>query len=205
MISERARAAGFVDCGYQLIYADPPWAYRDKANAGNRGACHKYQVMSMADIAKLPIADIAAPDCMLAMWWVPPQPAEALALVDAWGFKLRNMKLFTWRKLTKTGLRHFGMGHWTRGNTEDVLIATQGDIEVLDPWESEDVLIAARGKPKRINAGISQLIDAPIREHSRKPDEVAERLIDLVGPVKRIELFARRRRCTTWDYWGNEL
>jgi len=173
-------------CGdYQLIYADPPWVYDDKAAAGQRGAGFKYDLMTAEALAALPIAAIAAPDCVLAMWWVPPQPREALALIDAWGFKLKNMKGFTWVKETANGKRHFGMGHWTRANSEDCLIAT-------------------RGKPKRANAGVSQLVVAKTREHSRKPDEVREGLVTLCGDVPRIELFARQQH-PGWDCWGNEL
>lgn len=57
---------------YNIIYADPPWVYKDKANAGKRGAVHKYNLMGLEAIKALPVADIAADDCLLAMWWVPP-------------------------------------------------------------------------------------------------------------------------------------
>ncbi|HGU1050788.1 TPA: MT-A70 family methyltransferase, partial [Escherichia coli] len=81
---------------YQLIYADPPWQYRDKANDGNRGAGHKYDVMNVQDICRLPVWDLADPEsCLLAMWWVPTQPAEALKVIEAWGFRLMTMKGFT--------------------------------------------------------------------------------------------------------------
>jgi N6-adenosine-specific RNA methylase IME4 len=172
---------------YSLIYADPPWQYTDKANAGKRGACHKYQVMNTRYLAGLRdfIDWLALPDCLLAMWWVPPMPTEALALVNAWGFQLKTMKGFTWHKTTKNGLDHFGMGNWTRANTEDCLFAV-------------------RGRPCRVNRGVRQLIHAPIREHSRKPDEARDRLVALLGDVPRIELFARTR-FPGWDAWGNEV
>lgn len=170
---------------FSIIYADPPWQYRDKANAGNRGACHKYGVMSVADICALPIPQIAADDCLLAMWHVAPMPLEALSVVTAWGFKLKTMKGFTWVKRTTNGLRHFGMGHWTRAN-------------------SEDCLFAVRGHPKRVSAAVSQLIEAPVREHSRKPDEARDRLVQLMGDVPRIELFARTAT-PGWEAWGDQL
>jgi len=171
---------------YDLIYADPPWSYRDKANAGKRGASHKYSVMSLEDICALPVGDIASDDCLLALWWVPPMPREALDVIDAWGFKLKTMKGFTWHKITKTGKDHFGMGHWTRANTEDCLFA-------------------ARGKPKRTNAGVRQLIHAHVRDHSRKPEEARDALVTLLGEnVRRIELFARQRS-VGWDSWGAEI
>lgn len=170
---------------YQLIYADPPWEYRDKANAGKRGVAHKYSLLNVKELCKLPVAEIAAPDCFLAMWWVPPQPREALAVMDAWGFKLVNFKGFTWHKLTKNGKRHFGMGHWTRGN-------------------SEDVLFAVRGRPRRDDAGISQMVHAEWLAKTKKPAEVRRRLERLLGPVPRIELFATEY-VDTWDALGFEL
>lgn len=170
---------------YDLIYADPPWQYRDKANAGKRSACHKYPVMTLENICALPIASIAADDCLLAMWHVPPMPVEALAVVHAWGFTLRTMKGFTWVKRTRHGKHHFGMGHWTRANSEDCLIAT-------------------RGRPVRASASVRQVIEAPVREHSRKPDEVRDRLLILTAAQHPLELFARETT-TGWTAWGNQV
>lgn len=170
---------------YRIIYVDPPWTYRDKAKAGNRGSAMQYRVMTLAELKQLDVARLAAPDCLLAMWWVPPQPREALELVDAWGFKLRTMKGFTWHKLTKRGMSHFGLGHWTRSNTEDVLFATIG-------------------RPQRVNKGVRQFVSALTRGHSRKPPEVRNGLVKLMGDVPRIELFARER-VPGWDAWGDEV
>lgn len=171
--------------GYRLIYADPPWSYRDKGNAGKRGSSHKYPCMTLEDICALPVAQIAAPDCLLALWWVPPMPREALRVVESWGFKLKTMKGLTWHKRTKNGLSHFGMGHWTRSN-------------------SEDVLFAARGKPKRASAAVSQIIEATTGRHSEKPAEARDRLVRLMGDVPRIELFARVQT-PGWSVWGNQI
>lgn len=170
---------------YQLIYADPAWQYSDKLNNGKRGACHNYQVMGVTDICDLPIAEMADDNCLLAMWWVGPQPREALQVVDAWGFQLKNMTGFTWHKLTKNGKSHFGMGRLTRGNCENVLFATKGKPEVMD-------------------RGVRQFVEAPYRGHSVKPDEVREQLIRLLGDIPRIELFAREHP-PGWDVFGNEV
>lgn len=88
---------------YQLIYADPPWTYRDKCHAGERGTGYKYTTMTLADLMALPVQQLAAPDCVLAMWWVPPMPVEALKVVQAWGFTLKTMKLFTGIRPQSTG------------------------------------------------------------------------------------------------------
>lgn len=169
---------------YNLILADPPWTYKDKANAGARGACHKYPTMSLEALCEMQVIDIAADDCLLAMWWVPPMPMEALQLAAAWGFTFKTMKGFTWHKTTKHGKSHFGMGNWTRANTEDCLFAL-------------------RGKPKRISASVRQLIEAPIGRHSEKPPEARDRLVQLMGDVPRLEMFARTAP-PGWDVFGNE-
>lgn len=169
---------------FHLIYADPPWQYRDKANAGKRGAVHKYECMRWHEIARLPIDTIAHDDCLLAMWWVAPMVGEALRVLDGWNFKLVTMTGFTWAKIGVTGLPSVGMGHWTRGN-------------------AECCLFAIRGRPKVRDKGVSQLIIAPRREHSRKPDEAYVRLERLMGECDRIELFARGQR-PGWESWGLE-
>lgn len=170
--------------GFDLIYADPPWTYTDKAHAGERGAGYKYSCMTLEEICSLPVIDIAAKNCLLAMWHVPPMPREALRVVEAWGFTLKTMKGFTWHKLTKYGKDHFGMGNWTRANTEDCLFAV-------------------KGRPQRVDRSVRQLIHAPVREHSRKPDEARDRLVTLLGDRSRIELFARQQT-PGWIAWGDQ-
>lgn len=170
---------------YNLIYADPPWTYKDKAQSGERGASFKYNLMTVEQLCNLNVSDITADDCLLAMWWVPPMPIEALTVVSAWGFEFKTMKGFTWHKVTKHGKSHFGMGNYTRANTEDCLFAK-------------------KGKPKRQSASVRQFINAPRREHSRKPDEARDSLVELMGEVPRIELFARQK-FEGWDVWGDAV
>lgn len=170
---------------YNLIYADPAWTYRDKCHSGKRGAGYKYDLMTLEQLCALPVADLAADDCLLAMWWVNPMPAEALQVVAAWGFTIKTMAGFTWHKITKNGHRHFGMGNWTRAN-------------------AENCLFAVRGKPKRSSAAVSQLIVAQVGKHSQKPPEARDRLVQLMGDVLRLEMFARER-VDGWDAWGNEV
>ena len=159
-----------------ILYVDPPWTYRDKCHSGERGAGYKYSTMTVDQLCAMgpAVRRVCASDCLLAMWWVPPMPLEALRVVEAWGFTFKTMKGFAWRKLTKHGREHFGMGNYTRAN-------------------GEDCLFAVRGKPKRQSASVRQGIHAKIREHSRKPDEARERLVDLMGDVPRLEMFARQQ------------
>lgn len=181
--------------GFRLIYVDPPWSYRDKANAHKRGAAHKYPTMSIGELLNLrPLVDaLAADDCALAMWYTAPLLPDALELVRGWGFRYKT-KLFDWVKTSKGSpigqasmvpKLAFGMGHWTRSGSEDCLLAT-------------------RGHPKRVSARVRQVIMAPLREHSRKPEEARDRLVELFGNVPRVELFAREA-IKGWDSWGNEV
>lgn len=171
---------------FNLIMADPPWQHRDKAAAGKRGAVFKYPVMKVSELIALkPFIDsIAHQDCLLAMWWVGPMPREAIAVVDGWGFKLKTMKGFTWHKKTKHGKDHFGGGSYTRCNSEDCLFA-----------------LRKGSKRWRASASVRQIIESVVREHSRKPDETRGRLVELLGDVPRIELFARQLE-PGWSAWG---
>ncbi|WP_437609632.1 MT-A70 family methyltransferase [Erwinia sp. V71] len=171
---------------FNLIYADPPWTYRDKANDGDRGASHKYQTMNIQDICRLPVWDLAAESCLLAMWWVPTQPVEALKVVEAWGFRLMTMKGFTWHKTNKKkGNSAIGMGHMTRANSEDCLFAVKGKL------------------PERMDASICQHLSSPRMQHSAKPPEFRDLLVRLLGDVPRCELFSRDS-VAGWDMWGNQ-
>jgi len=168
---------------YHIIYADPPWSYQDKGCNGN---CRShYNTMNIKDMCDLPVQDICEEDCILFLWTTYPMLKEALMLMEAWGFKYKSIG-FQWIKLNKNnGKPFYGLGRWTRGNTEPCLIAT-------------------KGKPKRISKSVFQLIQSPIRAHSRKPDEGRTMIIRLMGDVSRIELFSRER-IQGWDAWGNEI
>lgn len=176
---------------YGAILADPPWSFQVWSGKGTaRAADNHYQTMGAADIAALPVDEIAAPDCALFMWIVWPSLQEAMRLIEEWGFTYKTCA-FAWLKGDNTQPSFFvdeipaqvGLGYWTRAN-------------------SEVCLLAVRGKPKRLNADVRQGIIAPRREHSRKPDGIHERIERLVaGPY--CELFARQKR-KGWDVWGNQ-
>ena len=158
---------------------------QDKALAGNQGAGCKYQVQEKDWIDNLPVSDIADKNCVLFLWVTMPKLNECWELIEKWGFSYKTVA-FTWVKRNKKSSSWFwGMGRWTRANAELCLIAT-------------------KGKLKRINASIHSVIDTPIEEHSKKPDEAKKRIIELVGDLSRIELFARQKT-EGWDAWGNEV
>lgn len=176
---------------YSTILADPPWTFKAWSQKGvTRGASQHYATMKTKDICALPVADIAEKDCVLLLWAVMPQLPEALRVIEAWGFKFKTVG-FTWMKQNQNAPRLFydaadifkGMGYWTRSNCELCLLGT-------------------RGNPKRIKTDVAQAIFAPLREHSRKPAEIYERIERLVGGPY-LELFARKRH-PGWDAWGRE-
>lgn len=175
---------------YGAILADPPWHFDVWAEGSNRNASSKYDTMSAADIAAMPVAELAAPDCALFMWMVWPRLYEGVNVLESWGFTYKTCA-FNWIKANTKQIDMFrddadcfaGMGYWTRANSEACLLGT-------------------RGKPKRLNADVRQGIIAPRREHSRKPDGIHERIERLVsGPY--LELFARQKR-PGWTVWGNQ-
>lgn len=173
---------------YSVIYADPPWTYSDKGCNG--AAAGQYSLMGNRDIANLPVHRLAAPDCALFMWATYPLLPEALATIAGWGFQYKSIA-FQWVKLNPKALTPFyGLGRWTRGNTEPCLLAT-------------------RGKPKAVSKGVHQLIDElvledAIQRHSSKPARAREKIVELMGDVPRIELFARQNS-PGWESTGNEL
>lgn len=189
---------------YGVIYADPPWQFNNKNTGGSMksGSANQYDVMSLADICELPVQDICKPDCFLFMWWVASMPIEALAVVDAWGFELKTMTAFSWIKKTVNGKDHFGMGHYTRQQQEKVLVAGRGCVDVID---SDNVLIARRGKAKVHDHSVRQNVRAPVGRHSEKPDEVRHRIDRISNMDNSIELFARKDPGMNWDCFGNEI
>lgn len=186
------------DKKYDIIYADPPWKYSDKGCSGN---CEShYPTMSVGEICKLPISSIATKNSVLFMWSTYPQMKEALQVIESWGFKYKTIA-FQWIKLNRcvqlndfkiTTIQDvfekscfFGLGRWTRGNTECCLLAT-------------------KGKPHRESSSVSQLVFSPIGRHSEKPSIIREKIKELMGGGTMIELFARNH-IEGWDCWGNEV
>jgi N6-adenosine-specific RNA methylase IME4 len=179
---------------YNIIYADPPWRFKNwSQNEFNKRGLHcarkwgrcQYDTLSNEEIFNLPIQDIADKDCILFLWATYPKLVEALDTIKHWGFEYKTVA-FTWVKQNKVSDGfYFGLGHWTRGNPEICLLAT-------------------RGKPKRINNSVPNLTISHLQKHSQKPDIVRDKIVQLVGDLPRIELFARQKT-EGWDVWGNEV
>jgi N6-adenosine-specific RNA methylase IME4 len=170
---------------FKVIYADPPWRFETYSDKGKgKSAERHYSCMSIDDIKRLPVRELAAEDAVLFMWVTWPHLLNASAVMAAWGFTYRTAG-FVWVKQNPSGEGlATGTGFWTRAN-------------------SEPCLLGANGRCCRVANNIHQIVMSPRREHSRKPDEVANRIVQLMGDVPRIELFAREAR-PGWTLWGNE-
>ena len=177
------------DKKYDIIYADPPWAYLwgKGKNGGNFCPEKHYQTMSTEEICKLGkyIKTIREKNCALFIWTTMPCLPEVFKVIEAWGFKYKTCA-FTWVKTKKDGQPLAGMGSYTKSNAELCLLAMRGHIKSVDKTVRQVVMEQRRG-------------------HSVKPDEVMRRIQKIFGEdTKKIELFARRE-AEGWDCWGNEV
>lgn len=164
----------------RCIVSDPPWRFGDSLPGDTRGASKQYATLRTWEIMRFPLPPIAD-DAYLFLWRVAAMPQEALDVCKAWGFVPKTE--LVWRKLTPKGNVHFGMGRHLRA-------------------AHETCIVAVRGKPKPLVRNLRTIFDAPVREHSRKPDEFYK-LVEAFCAGPRVELFARQRRYG-WFAHGNE-
>jgi N6-adenosine-specific RNA methylase IME4 len=170
------------DKKYSIIYADPAWSYFE---GGNKNQSLHYSTMSIEEICNLPVKRIADDNCILFLWVTFPILQECFKVIESWGFKYSTAG-FVWVKKNKNADTPFvGCGSWTRANSELCLLATKGSV-------------------LRLDASVSQVIESPIEEHSKKPEIVRSLITRLVGELPRIELFSRKAT-DGWDAWGNEV
>ena len=168
---------------YEIVYADPPWSYGDKLKHHGGSADSHYDTMDIDDICNLEVSKITTDNSFLFLWGTWPLLPEVLRVMDSWGFTYKT-NAFVWLKTYTTGKDVFGMGNYTRGNTEYCLLGV-------------------KGKPKRKSNMVSQLIKTVVRKHSQKPDIVRSKIVQLCGDLPRIELFARTK-AHGWITWGND-
>ena len=173
---------------YQIIYADPPWRYNARKNPDTKfggGAEGQYPLMTMDEIKALPVKELADKNCALFLWTTFPYLDQQIKLFEHWGFDYKTLG-FSWVKTNpKNDKPFFGVGYYAKSNCEVCLMGI-------------------KGKMKPISNKVSSVVIAPRREHSRKPDEVRERIVELFGDLPRIELFARQKT-EGWDVFGNEV
>lgn len=176
---------------YKVIYADPPWAYPlTGGKKSSRGmAKQHYDTMSTEDISALPVREIREDDALCFMWATFPNIGEALKVMEAWGFSYKTAA-FVWVKTNKkSGTPFWGMGAYTRANAEVCLLG-------VGP--------KTKAKQQVLSHAVHQVVMSPAERHSKKPDEVRDRILELCGNVPRIELFARQKT-EGWDVFGNEV
>jgi len=187
---------------YQIVYADPPWRFSTGLRSSKK-IDGKYQfytpdstagggrylgTMSDNDIIQLPVSNITDDNCVLFLWTTDAHLPLAIKVMDAWGCPYKTVG-FVWNKKEKSGKQVCYYGRWTMKGTELCLIGAKGKANSLI-----------------INHKIRQLVEAKRNRniHSEKPDEVRNRIVQLMGNLPRIELFARKR-VDGWDAWGNEV
>jgi len=177
---------------YQIIYADPPWKYGSKSAVNNtkgmeiKKLSEHYPSMSTGDLKELPVKNIIASDSACFMWVTDSHLKEGVEIMEAWGFKYKTVA-FVWIKKTSKGNNCVNVAPWTLKSTELCLFGTKG----------------AMTKYKNNNS-VFQLVEAERTKHSKKPEEVRNRIVDLFGDINKIELFARNKS-EGWDVWGNEV
>jgi N6-adenosine-specific RNA methylase IME4 len=163
---------------YRVITCDVAWPYeRDDSGDPSHRAALPYLTTSIADICKLPVASIAAPDCILWFWVTNHHMREAFAVLDAWGFEQKT--ILTWVK------HRFGNGDWLRGQTEHCLMCV-------------------RGKPIVELKNQTTVLHAPARRHSAKPVEFYDFVEKLCPAPRYADLFSRYQHNEKWDCHGDE-
>lgn len=174
---------------YDVIYADPPWSYRDRS--GQHSAREKYNTMALDDIKSLPVNKLSEKNSILFLWATVPLLPEAFEVMKAWGFEYKTM--ITWRKIMS-----LGMGYWFRGQTEHLLLGKKGNVRCF--------------RSQQPNFHESRAMS-----HSTKPDYF-RKLIDRTVTAsfqdpKKLEMFARSAKndffpdhhLQGWDVFGNEV
>lgn len=177
---------------YDVIYADPPWCYNQKSvGRGNKsGAVDKYKLMTMQEIADMPLNELTEDNAVCFMWCTVPLLPEAISTLQSWGFRYKTM--ITWEK---TGL--LGMGNWLRTQTEHILIGIKGAVKPFNHQERN-------------------IYKHQICDHSAKPDFFRKLVTALAcksfAEPKKLELFARSRsgmfpdiEYEGWDVYGNQV
>ena len=177
---------------YQIIYADPPWSFGNRMYSSRKENHHvpitkHFSVMKIKEICSLPIKELVDENSILFIWSTDAHLPDCLEVIKAWGFKYKTVA-FYWSKKERSGKQVCFMGQWTMKNVEMCLLATKGKMSKFL-------------KSRKVR----QLVEAVrTKKHSQKPDEVRSRIVQLMGDLPRIELFAREKT-PGWDVWGNEV
>lgn len=139
------------------------------------------------DIKSLNVASIADKDAILFLWTPWNVLPQVLETIKSWGFKYSSCG-FNWIKMNKNNNSLFmGLGKWTRNNSEIRLIGIKGH-----PYKYKK------------SSSVHEVIISKREEHSKKPDEARNRIVELMGDLPKVELFARET-FLGWDSLGNAI
>lgn len=172
---------------YSIIYADPPWSYRqkqmnfqsyDNGKKYSNDVTEHYNTMTNKDIQELNVADLADTNCLLFLWAVSPNLDVAIETGKAWGFEYKTVA-FVWEK------QRTNTGFYTLSSVEMCLVFKKGKI----PQKS---------------AYVRQFLSEKLGKHSAKPEEIRKRIETMFPNHSKIELFSREK-VNGWDAWGNEV
>lgn len=194
---------------FACIVADPPWDYSRKlsgggtsgfspvhhSRGGSRGAANHYSTLTLDELCRLQVRDVAADAAHLYLWTTGTFVVEAHELAAAWGFTPKG--LIPWIKTTKDGAtRVMAAGG-------DPAAAVRMGMGLYLRWCTEFVVFGVRGKLPTLRNDARGLMFAPQGKHSEKPDDFY-RFVETVSPGPRLELFARKCR-PGYDAWGDEV
>jgi N6-adenosine-specific RNA methylase IME4 len=171
---------------FGTILADPPWRFVNRTGkvAPEHRRLARYETMTIAEIAALPVRDVAADKSHCYLWTPNALVPDAFKVLDAWGFTYKAM--IVWHKVRKDGGSDGrGVGFYFRNVTETILFGVRGSLRTFQPGRRQVNLLATRK-----------------REHSRKPDELYK-IVEACSPGPFLELFARYPQ-PGWSAWGNE-
>lgn len=198
--------------GVKVLVADPPWRHKDQLPGKGRGASKHYATMSLEEIVRYPLPDMA-PDSVLMLWRVASMQREALSVLTGWGFQLKSEIVWDKRRKCKpcrgVGVVPVSRVH-VKGEARVMRVCDACNGRGDKPWfgmgwqvrgAHETCLIATRGKNIRRNASIRSVFQArvPDNRHSAKPEKFFD-LVEELYPGPYHELFARRQR----DGWTCE-
>src|SRR5947208_3079495 len=172
---------------FSTILIDPPWRFTNRTGkvAPEHKRLRRYETMRFAEIAALPVGEIAAEKSHLYLWSPNALLAEALDVMKAWGFKYKTN--LVWYKVRKDGGPDGrGVGFYFRNVTELLLFGVKGHLRTLAPGRRQVNILMSRKE-----------------EHSKKPDQVYD-LIERCSPGPYLELFARQR-VDGWSQWGDQI
>lgn len=176
---------------WDVILADPPWSYYGLGTKW-AAAAKEYDCMADGALTELPMADLLAKNGVLFLWATGPRLDIAMRCIASWGLHYRGMA-FVWVKTRKDGITPVG---------------AQGVRPSIVKPTTEFVLAASKqatGRPMPLaDESVRQVVLAPKREHSRKPDEVIERIEKLYPNATKLEMFCRGVPAPGWDGWGDE-